>query len=382
LGAITITKLEEQVGGEEASRECPNCRSKKNWKNGVRETNFGSVQRFLCRDCGFRFSEKSNIGSRVNRGRQLSAILKEAKKLDTATETKTVAGDKGRLLEYAWAQKKRGKKDSTIEQQLHRLKQLLDKGADLNNPDSVETVLATETFTIPTKERLVQAYSSYTKVFKIAWTPIKTGYRPKQPYVPLESQLDQIIASSGPRYSAFWQMEKETGARVGEACKIKWDDINEDNKTIRINEPEKRSNSRTVKVSEKTIAMLKRVPRKYGPYVFSPQPKTYKNALRVLRNRLAEQLQDPRFKLIHPHIFRHFKGTTEYAKTKDLLHVMQVLGHRNIQNTLIYTHLAQFESDEFHHGIAKTIDEAAKLVDAGFEFVCDFDGEKLFRKRK
>jgi integrase len=308
--------------------------------------------------------------------------LKEAKKLDTATETKTVAGDKGRPLEYAWAQKKRGKKDSTIEQQTRRLKQLIDKGADLTNTDSVEGVLATENFSLANKERIVQAYSSYTKTFKIAWIPIKTGYRPKQPYCPPESLLDQLIAALGPRNAAFFQMEKDTGARVGEACKVKWEDINEDNNTIRINEPEKRSNSRTVRVTEKTIAMIKRLSKKYSPYVFSPNSKIYKNALRVARNRLAEQLQDPRFKLIHPHSFRHFKGTTEYAKTKDLLHVMRVLGHQNCQSTLIYTHLSKFEGDEFHHAVAKTIEEAGKLVDTGFEFVCDFNGEKLFRKRK
>ena len=365
-----------------ASRECPNCHSKRNWKDGIRETNFGLVQRFICRDCSFRFSEKSYIASLLNGNSQLCAIIKEAKKLDAATEIKTVAEDRSRLLEHAWTQKKRGKKDTTIEQQSYRLKQLIDKGADLSNSDSVEAVLARENFSIANKERLVQAYSSFTKTFKILWMPIKTGYRPKQPYCPPESLLDQLIAHLGPRNAAFFQMEKDTGARVGEACKVKWEDINEDNNTIRINEPEKNSNTRTIKVSEKTIAMLKRLSKKYSPYVFSPNSKIYKNALRIARNRLAEQLQDARFKLVHPHTFRHFKGTIEYAKTKDLLHVMQVLGHRNIQNTLIYTHLAKFEGDEFHHAIAKTVEEAGKLVDAGFEFVCDFNGDKLFRKRK
>ena len=80
-------------GGEKARRECPECHSKKNWKAGVRANQAGEIQRFLCRDCGYRFSEKSNIESQMNRGRQLCAVLKEAKKLDTATETKTVAGD-------------------------------------------------------------------------------------------------------------------------------------------------------------------------------------------------------------------------------------------------------------------------------------------------
>jgi site-specific recombinase XerC len=104
--------------------------------------------------------------------------------------------------------------------------------------------------------------------------------------------------------------------------------------------------------------------------------------LRVTRNRLSEQLQDPWFKLIHPHSFRHWKATTEFAKTKDILHVKRILGHRNIQNTVWYAENAQFESEEFHSSVAKTMDEATKLVETGFEFVCNFNGEMLFRKRK
>jgi hypothetical protein len=36
--------------------KCPQCGSQKTWKDGVRKTAFGDVQRYLCRDCGFRFS--------------------------------------------------------------------------------------------------------------------------------------------------------------------------------------------------------------------------------------------------------------------------------------------------------------------------------------
>jgi hypothetical protein len=72
----------------------------------------------------------------------------------------------------------------------------------------------------------------------------------------------------------------------------------------------------------------------------------------------------------------------EYAKTKDVLHVMKMLGHRNIQNTLLYTQLINFESDEYHSATAATVQDAQKLVEADFEYVCDFNNTKLFRKRK
>ena len=61
---------------------------------------------------------------------------------------------------------------------------------------------------------------------------------------------------------------------------------------------------------------------------------------------------------------------------------MKLLGHRNIQNTLLYTQLINFESDEFHSATAKTVQDAQKLIEAGFEYVCEFDEIRVFRKRK
>ena len=63
---------------------------------------------------------------------------------------------------------------------------------------------------------------------------------------------------------------------------------------------------------------------------------------------------------------------------------MQLLGHKNIQNTLIYTHLVNFENDEFHTAVAANVEEARKLIEAGFEYVTGEygDGGKIFRKRK
>jgi len=72
----------------------------------------------------------------------------------------------------------------------------------------------------------------------------------------------------------------------------------------------------------------------------------------------------------------------EYHKTKDILHVMRRLGHKRIENTLIYTSLVQFESDDFHSAVAENIDEAKKLIEAGFEYVCTHEDRMLFRKRK
>ena len=57
------------------------------------------------------------------------------------------------------------------------------------------------------------------------------------------------------------------------------------------------------------------------------------------RKKAVVALANPHFGQIHFHTLRHWKATTEYHKTKDILHVMRLLGNKSINNTLIYTHL-------------------------------------------
>jgi len=100
------------------------------------------------------------------------------------------------------------------------------------------------------------------------------------------------------------------------------------------------------------------------------------------RKRVATKLKNPRLLQITFHTFRHWKATTEYHKTLDILHVMQLLGHGSIQNTLIYTQLIEFKSDEYTARVAHSEKEACQLIEGGFEYVCDYKGHKIFRKRK
>jgi len=108
----------------------------------------------------------------------------------------------------------------------------------------------------------------------------------------------------------------------------------------------------------------------------------FSRTFRIQRTRIASKLKNDRIRKIHFHTLRHWKATMEYAKTKDILHVMKMLGHRNIQNTLLYTQLISFENDEFFSATAKTVQDAQKLIEAGFEYVCEFSDVKIFKKRK
>ena len=71
------------------------------------------------------------------------------------------------------------------------------------------------------------------------------------------------------------------------------------------------------------------------------------------------------------------------------MHVKQLLGHKSIQNTLIYINLdkAIFQNTqdyEFTVRLADNVEEACALIEVGFEYVTgeNKDGGKIFRKRK
>ena len=113
--------------------------------------------------------------------------------------------------------------------------------------------------------------------------------------------------------------------------------------------------------------------------------RTYQHFLRnfeLVRKSAAGRLGNPRLNSISFRTLRHYKATVEYHRTKDILHVMQLLGHKSIKNTLVYTHLVDFGGDEYVCKVAKSVDQAKELVESGFDYVADVDGVKLFRKRK
>jgi len=112
-------------------------------------------------------------------------------------------------------------------------------------------------------------------------------------------------------------------------------------------------------------------------------PESFKTACYSARVRLARKLENPRLLQITFHTSRHWEATVEYAKTRDILHIMKLLGHKNIKNTLIYTQLIEFKDDEYTCKAATTSEEAKQLIEAGFEYICTAVGDiMLFRKRK
>lgn len=371
--------------------QCPECGCRRLYKDGLRTlVSGGTIQRWLCRSCGYRFSfghTVSKTNSPISVERQICVSLQGAKNLTSATETKTVAGTsptpdtKGQIVGFAWYLKKEGYREGTIHARTKTLETLVKRGADLLDPDSVKEAIAKQTWGDTTKLNASVAYKRFTEYMGIAYKPPKYRASSRIPFIPLEREVDQLIASTGKKTATFLQLLKETGMRCGEAWRVTWEDANLEARTVSVNHPEKHSNARMLKISEKLVSMLNRLPKTRIVFGGKSLDK-FRNNFMSQRKTAARKLGNPRLEHISFHTLRHFKATMEFQKTHNILHVMRTLGHKNINNTMIYTHLVNFESDDYHVNTAKTVKEACELVKAGFEYVTEMDACKIFRKRK
>jgi len=392
------------------SLKCPECGSERLYRAGLRYREYGNtVQRWLCRVCGFRFSQPSEKGplrkkpyGYINNA-CLSTSSRQVCELDGSLRNLAISGTrqeeaqregttstadvKGKLIEFAWYLKKNAKNPSTIQVYGVWLNTLLKHGADLTDPESVkETIALQEQWTSTTKSNVVAAYNAFAAFLGIVWKPPKYTAEQRMPFIPLESELDTLIAASGKKMAALLQVLKETGMRSGEAWRLLWTDVDMERLVVSVNKPEKKSNPRVIKISPKLAGMLGALPRTSQKVFATGNLMSWRQNFRKARKRVAAKLQNPRLAQITFHTFRHWKGTMEYHRTKDPYYVKQLLGHKSIRNTETYINIEhaifQSETDEFNAKVAETPEEIKTLLEVGFEYICEKDGLMFFRKRK
>jgi hypothetical protein len=217
---------------------CPQCGHSEFDHGGFYYPSYGgSKQRFLCKACGHRFTlehKTLKTDKTIHRKRHVGANpAQEAKNMNPETETKTVSGDMtqqlkmkdARIAQYAWKCKLKGLQENTIERRSYILQKLVNDGADLNEPTTVETVLAVKNYPTPTKWLMVHTYRSYCKAYHIDWEPVRVKYKPKMPYIATQQECMIFFAAMPRKLMVFCRLLFETGCRSGEAVQMEWQDI-------------------------------------------------------------------------------------------------------------------------------------------------------------
>ena len=327
------------------SLTCPQCRSRRLWRDGLRHSTFGDeIQRWLCRNCGMRFSDPEDVKKAWSTLERIERIESKSLKSGYAivtsrqicvTETKNLGPEqksiqqvperreeiKGKLVQFAWRLQKEGYAYETVRVNSSCLKALVNRGANLADPESVKETLAKEQKWSPARKRnAINAYTLFLKMNGLTWSKPKCKVPQKFPFIPTEQEIDALIAGSGRKNAAFLQILKETAMRSGEAKRLEWTDIDREKNIITLNAPEKGSNPRMWRVSTTLIEMLYALP-KATTQVYTGSLKSMKTTFIKNRKRLAQTLQNPRLLRITFHTLRHWKATILYHQTKDPYYV-------------------------------------------------------------
>lgn len=386
-----------------ASLKCPECGSTRVFHDGFREAPLNAlsnepIQRFRCADYGHRWSDHTTNLNVIDNDRgnsRISAIPGKAKNLASTQEIKTCAEKEHapteneikaapQIIRLLTQIENDGRRAGTVRNYRITLTRLLREGANLFDPESTKAALAKAQMKGTTKKNMAARLDVWFNFNEIKWkAPIYSG-ESEIPYIPTEAKIDQLIASLGKKTATFCQLLKDTGARCGEIAWLKWTDIDFGQRQVRI-KAEKGSNSRVLPLSAKAIEMLCNLPRNKERIFASSDG--MRSLFYFQRKKASKRLADPDLMLIHFHTFRHWKATTEQHRTKDPWHVKMILGHKSIKSTETYIHLEKMlydseANDQFTVKVANTLEEAIKLMEVGFEYHAEVEGNKLFRKRK
>jgi integrase len=163
------------------------------------------------------------------------------------------------IVEYGFWMRKEGYSETTIEQYVRLLKEL-SKYGDLQDPESIKVALSPMSWTEATKEMACGACGIYARQHRFAFIAPRYRRVEKLPFIPMESEIDQLIVSMGLKTSTFLSILKDTGTRPLEIWNLKWTDVDYPSSTVTIT-PLKHSKPRRLKLSSSTIAQLNQLTR-------------------------------------------------------------------------------------------------------------------------
>jgi integrase len=190
---------------------------------------------------------------------------------------------------------------------------------------------------------------------------------------PLDAQQMKALlrAAQGTDLYALWVLMATTGVRVGEALGLKWDDVDLDARTLRVNRtvyrgqtclPKTDSSRRTIKLSTLATDALRQHPQQCG-WVFPTSRGTTIN-VNNLRYRSWKQLLErahlPSGTRIHD--LRHSAATLLLSKGVPIKVVSEMLGHSDVSITLaIYAHVLPDMQDSAAEAMDDSLNISARF---------------------
>ena len=172
-----------------------------------------------------------------------------------------------------------------------------------------------------------------------------------------EDQCKQLLEASNEWLRPIFFAFLNSGMRKGELENLEWDDIDFERKKIKIRVKDNwspKSNEREIPLNDGLFNVLSEQRKKVdkSKYVFPDEngKRIYKNRLLNRFKTLAKRLKFGEADTIHS--LRHTFASHLVMKGVDLATVKKLMGHSDIDTTMIYSHLTEKHVDEAVHRLS------------------------------
>lgn len=165
------------------------------------------------------------------------------------------------------------------------------------------------------------------------------------PYVPSQKEVwDFIHSFSNLKHKAVLSLMYSAGLRVGEVCALRYEDISRSSMRIHVCHSKARSDRYAI-LSPLALEILTQYWFTYGKptgWLFPKlnQPEQHMVSYTVNQFIFAKETELGLEHRLTCHSFRHAFGTHLYENGTDLLTIKTLLGHKSLNSTTIYVHLA------------------------------------------
>ena len=165
------------------------------------------------------------------------------------------------------------------------------------------------------------------------------------PYVPSQEDTKLFISTiTDLKVKAMVAVMYSSGLRIGEVCNLPYEDISRKNMRIHVTHGKNRSDRYAI-LSEYALAIVTDYWFAYGKpsgYLFPQQRGADKPIDTWYLSKHIHQHEEELgwSKRLTCHSFRHAFGTHLYENGVDLMTIKTLLGHKSLESTTIYVHLA------------------------------------------
>lgn len=181
-----------------------------------------------------------------------------------------------------------------------------------------------------------------------SWDPTQLPIRKFDQYLPYvpSKQVVLTFISTIPdlKQKAMIALMYSSGLRVGEVCRLKYKDIERRNMHIHISHGKNRSDRYAI-LSQNALDILTEYWFAYGRPTNWLFPKQNGSDLPIDTFYISRHIHNHELRLgweqrLTCHSFRHAFGTHLYENGADLLTIKTLMGHKSLNSTMIYIHLA------------------------------------------